>query len=126
MNLDTHPFGRLLAGLKRPLRALRPARIGQTLMMAQHLRGVRTTKTADILCRGDDQRRRTAQRPGHVGLRQRFAAAVAYRQVKSLAGQGYQPVGHLQLQLQLRVLVQKWRNRRYQLLTGKGDRRRDP
>ncbi|BBV75657.1 hypothetical protein STW0522RAO56_17110 [Raoultella planticola] len=57
MNLDTQPFARLLAGLKRPLRALPPARIGQALMMAQRLRRVQATKTADILCRGDNQRR---------------------------------------------------------------------
>ncbi|STV87906.1 Uncharacterised protein [Klebsiella michiganensis] len=86
-------------------------------MLTQRVRRIGATKAANIVRRGDHQGGRTAQRPGHVGLRQQLAATVTNSKVEPLAGERHQSVGHLQLEMKLRMLVQKRGDGRDQLLT---------
>ena len=58
-----------------------------------------------------------------MGFRQRIA--VTDGQIEPFAGERNQPVGHFQLDAHLRMQAQKIADMRLQLLTGKGDRRRD-
>ena len=71
---------------------------------------------ANIVGGRDDQRRGVTQRPGDVGVRERLAPTVADGKIEPFAGQRDQPVGHLKLQMQLGMLMQKRRDRRDQLL----------
>ncbi|SSK84989.1 Uncharacterised protein [Klebsiella pneumoniae] len=92
-------------------------------MVAQIVGVFRAAMAANIVGGRDDQRRSVTQRPGDVGIRQRLAPTVADGEIEPFAGQRDQSVGHLKLQMQLGMLMQKWRNRRNQLLAGKGHRR---
>ena len=92
-------------------------------MVAQIVGGLRAAIAANIVGGRDDQRRGVTQRPGDVGVRERLAPTVANGKIEPFAGQRDQPVGHLKLQMQLGMLMQKRRDRRDQLLAGKGHRR---
>ena len=92
-------------------------------MLTQRVRRIGATKAANIVRRGDHQGCRTAQRPGYVGLRQQLATTVANGNIKPFAGERHQPIGHLQLQMKLRVLMQKRRDGRNQLLSRERHRR---
>ncbi len=75
-------------------------------MVAQIVGGLRAAMAANIVGGRHDQRRSVTQRPGDVGVRERLAPTVADGKIEPFAGQRDQPVGHLQLQMQLGMLMQ--------------------